>query len=960
MITDLENLLFEKTKGKQSEVLHARWNYDKKLIPSALNSVSNLFPHYSLHDESHSITILNNIYRILGKNNIEKLSAIDIWMLLEASYSHDLGMIVTSKEIINTLKDTEFISFFKILKENHTHSLNEFTNHFEVDNAKILFKNKDFDFEIFDGMKFILAEFFRQKHSERSVDIINNKNDNLIVNSQNDLIPERIFKLLGEICESHTKDFSEILKLPFKQVGIDTEDVHPRFIACLLRIGDLLDLDNNRFSDVMLRTLVKIPKVTSNHIAKHLSIEYFRIDQSKVEIKARCTDYETTELVQHWFDYINSEFTNQILNWSIISPSFINSNLPSLGELEVDLVGYETIDGKNKPKFNVDPNKALELLKGAGIYKNPQQSIRELLQNAVDSTLIKIWLENKNLKDVAPQNEIYSNLRDDNSIEIHINEIEILNNIKRFEIEIIDTGVGISKNDLKYILNIGSSSKNMDRNNIINEMPFWLQPSGIFGIGFLSVFLLTNKVNICSKNLLNDEIISVNFNSPFANQNGLVLIKRDVANYSKKIGTSIKFEITTDTIPKRYTISIGENYNAENLSKHYDPFVDKSFDVEIAKLIDEIILFNFKSVIPIKLFFNEKELIKKNTIKIFNYYDEINSIEFNIHIKGVNFSAQHSYFYKYQRIENSTEILFLFCDFNIHKHKASKVLRIDRNGFRNEFYPTLFHETNDSLYRKLVDDFQTIFINEEHAIIGSFFLNYYFSDLNVKKFNQWEKYKILNSSTNTNINFIKLIEQVNEVNLKIYKKNNKIDISPKFTLTKKKLTIEVNNSYNHSLVLFLLSKYKDIFSNCRTILKNENEEHYLIDFSNFEIKENDLIKLIQHWLSSSYSNRIIIPCSYAYFKLRIKDNINLPYVNRVPIESDTFIKSPSMISPFTKKINPNKNNEILITVNESLYNWVYENRFEQETTLDEIIATYKLFLKDYEINKFVKNDLINI
>ena len=61
MIRHLENILYEKTKDTQSEILFAQWNYDKKVIPTALNAVSSLFPHYSLHDETHSITIINNI-----------------------------------------------------------------------------------------------------------------------------------------------------------------------------------------------------------------------------------------------------------------------------------------------------------------------------------------------------------------------------------------------------------------------------------------------------------------------------------------------------------------------------------------------------------------------------------------------------------------------------------------------------------------------------------------------------------------------------------------------------------------------------------------------------------------------------------------------------------------------------------------------------------------------------------
>ena len=94
------------------------------------------------------------------------------------------------------------------------------------------------------------------------------------------------------ICAAHTKNFSEVMILLIREVGIDIEDAHPSFISCLLRIGDLLDLDNNRFSEVMLRTLSKIPIDTLNHKAKHLSIESFRVDREIIEITAKCDDYD--------------------------------------------------------------------------------------------------------------------------------------------------------------------------------------------------------------------------------------------------------------------------------------------------------------------------------------------------------------------------------------------------------------------------------------------------------------------------------------------------------------------------------------------------------------------------------------------------------------------------------------------------------------------------------------------
>ena len=57
-------------------------------------------------------------------------------------------------------------------------------------------------------------------------------------------------------------------------------------------------------------------------------------------------------------------------------------------------------------KFKVDTDKALGLLQGAGLYDGAYQCIREILQNAVDATLIRIWLEYKDAKDFStPQKQ---------------------------------------------------------------------------------------------------------------------------------------------------------------------------------------------------------------------------------------------------------------------------------------------------------------------------------------------------------------------------------------------------------------------------------------------------------------------------------------------------------------------------------------------------------------------------
>ena len=142
VVQKIEELLFEKTRGTKSEILFTQWSYDKVVIPKALNSISSLFAHYSLHDESHSNTIINNIVRLFGIDSISKLSSIDLWLILESSYYHDIGMVFSGEEFADTIKSDDFFYFFQEIYDNKDHKLNEFAILFNIESKQIKFKNE--------------------------------------------------------------------------------------------------------------------------------------------------------------------------------------------------------------------------------------------------------------------------------------------------------------------------------------------------------------------------------------------------------------------------------------------------------------------------------------------------------------------------------------------------------------------------------------------------------------------------------------------------------------------------------------------------------------------------------------------------------------------------------------------------------------------------------------------------
>ena len=72
--------------------LYATWELNKKTYTSILKTVSVNYPHYSLHDDSHSESIITNIEMLLGVDRIKRLSPTETWMILQCSYLHDFGM----------------------------------------------------------------------------------------------------------------------------------------------------------------------------------------------------------------------------------------------------------------------------------------------------------------------------------------------------------------------------------------------------------------------------------------------------------------------------------------------------------------------------------------------------------------------------------------------------------------------------------------------------------------------------------------------------------------------------------------------------------------------------------------------------------------------------------------------------------------------------------------------------
>jgi len=137
-----------------------------------------------------------------------------------------------------------------------------------------------------------------------------------------------------------------------------------------------------------------------------------------------------------------------------------------------------------------------ELLKGSNIYPNKFTCIREIIQNAVDATLLRLFDEellNENL-DLC---EI--------SGKITLSDFTIVGNVSLTEegnvkIEIRDKGIGISEDDIKLISK-ASNEISEKKKALLDRMPEYIKPSGAFGIGLQSIFMICKKFEIITKTI---------------------------------------------------------------------------------------------------------------------------------------------------------------------------------------------------------------------------------------------------------------------------------------------------------------------------------------------------------------------------------------------------------------------------------------------------------------------------
>lgn len=450
----LEEIALWKEYEKRNGVEYKRCIWVKEVYEYAVNylkDVRRTFGNYTLHDETHILNVLDAMGGLLG-DQIINLTVGELELLILAASLHDVGMVYTDEEKIEQYEDTETCK--KFLREYYPEFLGSTVEDWTED---------------------MRQWYLRTLHSGRVAEVLHNKAWEELIHYQCpiEVVPLRC---IIAVCEAHGYNPSDLISNPDLEC-LPANDVSPLFCALLLRLGDLLDFDDTRAPKV-LYSYVECNEKSSEEWKKHQASAGFFYPPSPsnedLPYKARCTNPGVEHAIRNFLDWVEVELGNCVKLQKYCGKVW-QQNFPfprAILRNEIESDGYVSGDFC----ITMDQTKILELLTGENLYDNQDVFVRELLQNAIDATLLRGKMD----PDFIPERS-------------RIDFWEWIDKDGNIWFRIDDEGTGMTQGMLeRYFLKVGNSyytSREIERDLRVHNQNEKYYSISRFGIGFLSCFL---------------------------------------------------------------------------------------------------------------------------------------------------------------------------------------------------------------------------------------------------------------------------------------------------------------------------------------------------------------------------------------------------------------------------------------------------------------------------------------
>lgn len=266
------NINFEKIDLSLLEVLPIFKRYirvpekidDLILIHKYVNGIwkngSKFLHFYTLHNEEHSIELINNCTKITKTIDYLSIKSEDYYILFLACYLHDISMVLYPN-IDNFSEDngkTDLIySQWKIGLE------------------KIISEHNDIEFAPKSSIKQFILKFYESVNNffETEIRDTHHKKSSKYIKEQSDLafIDKPTRRLIADVSEAHCYNAKDVYKLKSKAKHDIFDE---KYLMIILRLADLLDMSKDRVSiNVLRQNINNMSEISKYHWISHMAID---------------------------------------------------------------------------------------------------------------------------------------------------------------------------------------------------------------------------------------------------------------------------------------------------------------------------------------------------------------------------------------------------------------------------------------------------------------------------------------------------------------------------------------------------------------------------------------------------------------------------------------------------------------------------------------------------------------
>lgn len=216
---------------------------------------------YTLHNQEHAITLIQNIVKLIHTIDFFKISAIDYYILFLACYLHDISMVkIPSSDLflIDTDKADELVKDL----------LDEYSQENLPENGPDILCIKKYMLDSYKKIDGYFEEIVRGRHEKDSAAEIRKRSEIAYLDT---LIRE----IVAEISEAHGADERDI----YGRKSVASQQLLSiKFDKILIRLADLLDMSNYRVSKPILHhNMQQMSETSAFHWISHLLTQGYKL-----------------------------------------------------------------------------------------------------------------------------------------------------------------------------------------------------------------------------------------------------------------------------------------------------------------------------------------------------------------------------------------------------------------------------------------------------------------------------------------------------------------------------------------------------------------------------------------------------------------------------------------------------------------------------------------------------------